>query len=312
MSRRNWYFAATVVGYLAGAAILWAALRPNWPIIPGSEYQKAEQSEYDPGSPRCLPSRLGGLDGPEAADERYRCELAAEARRLAGEELVQQTRSAEADIAMVDLAYRQTLISLAAVLSSLLTLVAAFYAAWYARRAAEETSRSAKAAEDTLSHSRDLAELHLRAYMAPDLPTLERWPADDHGTDLGYRARVNFKNYGSTPAKALRYRHIVFKYPEPPTFDELHDQTWEEVGLVAQNDSFYFRHRITVERDELAEIAKGEMTVYLLCQYSYEDVFHKVYRERVTLKASPEMEWTTCTVEPEQPEQPELPGKVRS
>jgi hypothetical protein len=144
MSRGSWYFVAAVVGFLVLATGIWVTLKPSYPIVPTSEYQKAEDSKYSPGSPACYPSRLSGLPDREAADERYRCEQGAEEHRLKNDDLVQQTRSAEAAVALVGLTYNQSLMLLAGTIFGLLTLMAAFAAVLYAKRSADAAERAVR------------------------------------------------------------------------------------------------------------------------------------------------------------------------
>ena len=127
---------------------MWALMRPPFPSLPTSEYQKAVTGQYSPGSPYCYPSRLNTLPEGKVEDERYRCEQGAEENRLKSDDLVQQTRAATAAIALVDLTYRQTLMGLAATIFGLLTLIAAAFAAWYAKHAADAGRTSNRIAQD--------------------------------------------------------------------------------------------------------------------------------------------------------------------
>jgi len=122
---------------LVAAGIIWTVLRPDFPSMPTSEFKKVEETKYSPGNPACFPSRLDRLPDGEAADERYRCEVAADEHRLQNDDLVQQTRASNAAEAAVGLTYRQMLIELAGAIAGLITLLAAAYAAWYARKAAD-------------------------------------------------------------------------------------------------------------------------------------------------------------------------------
>lgn len=135
-------FFVLVIIALVFAAAAWIVMRPAFPNLPTSEYKQAKETEYSPGSPRCYPSRIEGLPKREAMDERYRCETQAEKHRQQSDDLAQQTRAANAGEAIVDLTYRQTLMALAGTIFGLLTLLAAAYAAWYARRAAEAGHKS--------------------------------------------------------------------------------------------------------------------------------------------------------------------------
>ena len=154
-------FLVFIVICLVAGAIAWAAMRPAYPNLPTNEYKKAEETEYSPGSANCYPSRLKSLSDGESLDERYRCETQAEQHRLQGDDLVQQTRAADASVKAVDIAFRQSLIDLAGAIFGMLTLLAAAYAAWYARKAAESGGR---ANEIALKTSRG----YLAAVLEPD------------------------------------------------------------------------------------------------------------------------------------------------
>lgn len=198
MSESNRYLFAIIIGYLTIAVVSWVLLRPPPFELTGRQDQKAQRSAYSPGSPRCYPSRISSLPAGEASDERYRCEQAAEEYRLKSDDLVQQTRAADAAYAIVDLTYRQTLISLAAALVGLLTLGAAVYAAWYARRAAEETGRGAEAAEGSLTLSRNVSKAELRPWIATEC-AVKRFQADDKQISCEYE--IVFSNLGKTEAQ---------------------------------------------------------------------------------------------------------------
>lgn len=188
-------FVLAVVGFLAFAGALWTELRPTYPIIPTSEYQKAGNTKYSPGSPACYPSRLGALPDREAADEKYRCEQAADEYRLKNDDLVQQTRNADAAVALVGLTYNQSLMMLAGTIFGLLTLIAAFAAVLYAKRAAD-------AAEKGLGVTKAVAAADLRAWVAIDL-VLTKFKSDAHGIDIDYE--VVFKNIGQTAARNFQF-----------------------------------------------------------------------------------------------------------
>ena len=158
MLRSYRHFILSVVGILLAASFVWIWLRPNYPVLPTNEYKKAEQGQHSPGSPACYPSRLNSLPESEAADERYRCEQAAEKHRIESDDLVQQTRAADAAVVMVGLTYNQSLMMLAGTIFGLLTLVAAFAAVLYAKRAAS-------AAERSLDHAQDVAATDLRPWL---------------------------------------------------------------------------------------------------------------------------------------------------
>lgn len=167
---------------LAFAALAWVAMRPAFPSLPASQFKQAEETEYSPGNPRCYPSRLQGLPEREAADERYRCETQAEKHRQQSDNLVQQTRAANAADAVVRLTYGQSLMGLAGTIFGVLTLLAAAYAAWYARHAA-------KAAREGLDHAREEARPWISIAAKPERIT-------GGARAIRFYYRVEIKNVG--------------------------------------------------------------------------------------------------------------------
>lgn len=196
MLRGDRGFFLAVVGFLALAAVAWAVMRPAYPVLPTSEYQKAQETEYSPGNPRCYPSRLNALPEREAADERYRCEQGAEEHRLKSDDLVQQTRAADAAVAIVHLTYGQSLMGLAGTIAGLMTLIAAAFAAWYARHAAQVGSEGNRIAADT-------AHKQLRAYLGRgDAKTI----ISREGGTMRAHFEFGLRNFGQTPATLKKFR----------------------------------------------------------------------------------------------------------
>jgi len=176
-----------VVICLVFAMVAWTALRPAYPSLPTNEYLKAEETGYSPSSPRCLPSRLKNLSDTEAADERYRCEVQSQTQSIESADLVQQARSADAANASVQLTYRQLLVEIAAGICGLLTLLAAAYAAWYARRAAE-----ANHVANNIARDGNRAWLSLEAGESGVL-----WIRPN---ELEFTTPIELTNFGNSPA----------------------------------------------------------------------------------------------------------------
>ena len=189
-------FFALVVLCLLLAGVVWTAMRPPFPQLPTEQNKEADEGKYSPGSPACYPSRLESLPKREGADERYRCETQAEKHRLQSNDLVQQTRSADAATASVSLTYRQMLIELAGAIFGVLTLLAAGYAAWYARRAAEAGHTANGLAADAL-------EGQLRPWI--DFSVLNHGTIEIVDGNLEITGEATFKNLGASPAIDLTY-----------------------------------------------------------------------------------------------------------
>ena len=286
MSRGNWHFVATVIGYLIAAALIWTWLRPAWPVIPTAEYQKAESGQYSPGSPYCYPSRLDRLTGAKGADERYRCEQGAEEHRLKGDDLVQQTRSADAAVEIVSLTYRQTVIALAGTILTLLTLIAAFYAAWYSRRASEEGGRSAKAAEDSLFHARQMAHIELRAYLDFDDLTIKRDSKNDAGLSLAYNVGLKYRNFGHTPASSVQVKWAYFVENELPSIRNLRDEPWDSPITISPSDWHQHIFRLVIRHEDRVKIKNEQLRAYILLIVTYKDVFGKRHWRKLAVASN--------------------------
>lgn len=199
---------AAVVAALAACSVaLWVLLEPRGPNLARYEESGKKQADYHPGDSDCHPSRLARLRLPtrEAEDQRERCAEAAEEYRLKTNDLVQQTRSADAAEAVVALTYDQSQIALASLILGVLTLVAASAAALYASQAASETKRSADAAERAVEAAARANQINREAYMADQRPWLSVSYAPHSGLEWTdshcfFDIAFSLKNSGRTPA----------------------------------------------------------------------------------------------------------------
>ena len=127
-------FAVAIVIVIILAAIASAFAIPKYPDLPTHDWLYERDESYYPGAAKCTPSRLSKLPELDAADEKYRCDMALE--REKNLEIIQAMRSADASVASVEISYRQTLIAIIGAVFGIFTLVAAAFAAWYARAGA--------------------------------------------------------------------------------------------------------------------------------------------------------------------------------
>lgn len=259
-------FFAFIVICLLFAAIAWAFLRPAFPSLPTREHQKAEEGQYSPGSPNCYPSRLNDLPDREAANERYRCETQADQHRLQNDDLIQQTRSADAAVEAVGLTYRQLLMELAGTIFGVLTLLAAAYAAWYARRAAEAGGAANRIAQTS-------AERQLRAYMAVSECQVEIFYDDDQ-----IIMQVTLENCGQTPAHNVRIMAESYAAPYPleveRPFLEVEEDWYTTVGpgkTLGSTKSLFAKD--VGSAFEAAKDRSGAFYIQGICKY--DDAFGK-------------------------------------
>jgi len=203
-----------------GSFAIWAVGAPNLSTLSVYSYKNPENSEYLTGSEACQPKRSSAIrDGRKAERQRDACTKEADDYRLAKNDLIQQTRAANAAEAQANLAAQAVWLSFLQTIGGFLTLVAAAAAALYARVAATETRRSADIADrmawDTAvavqaavegnnasrranEISEDTAKRQLRAYVGIDSAHIRFLKV---GTDdANRRVEIEIKNFGQTPA----------------------------------------------------------------------------------------------------------------
>lgn len=203
MLKRNWGVLLAIGVSLIISGALYATLQPRQPNLPQYDYGKGSAPDYYPGGSRCQPTILASIrDRREALRERERCAEQAEQHRLQSDDLVQQTRAANAAEAQAWLAEHLAWLGLYGTIGGFLTLVAAAAAAIYARDAA-------KAAREHLAHAKDVAVAELRAYVAKRRITMAQFKANT------WRVESGFVNNGKTPATEVRryLQVVVLPYP---------------------------------------------------------------------------------------------------
>lgn len=181
MLRGYWRFIVTAVVCLAISVAVWFGLSPQKPELPPHPDNKAQAADYRAGGGNCSPQVLAGLTGKPKASETDRCAEAAEQHRLQANDLIQQTRAADAAQSGARTAYDATRIALAGLVAGILTLIAAMAAAYYARRAFVHSSESFSLASRPFVF---LEELKIKAMEG----------------DGVYELSAQFRNCGTTPA----------------------------------------------------------------------------------------------------------------
>lgn len=226
MPRSDWrlYTAIGCVALLA-CVIGWV----TWPRVPTLRTYSAEQprtGDYRPGGYQCNPKALAAIrDQKVASDKRIDCQKQTEEYRLNTNDLIQQTRAADAAEAQAQVASQGLWTAWLQSLGGFLTLCAAVAAAIYARDAAKHTKRGADVAKDALDDSRTAAadqaialnrQLELarqsidasigaqRPWMALRAEFREIPSIDPVGGWLRVNIRINAVNLGKNPAIKLR------------------------------------------------------------------------------------------------------------
>ena len=155
--------------------------------------------------------------------------------------------------AVAILTYRQTALMLLGALMGLITLGAAIYAAYYAKRAAE-------AAERELEHSRHTA----RAYITPKTEEITYSPAATPQIIL----RLEWTNTGNTPAHRMVVKSLSYFAYQNGGRVNLEGGRYHQ-GTLAPGHPVTMSPEITLDADEMRALLeeKGEVRVDLTANY---------------------------------------------
>lgn len=162
------------------------------------QYDRPRNENYRPGGANCEPSALAKIAYAKVRlRQAENCQKETEEYRQSSDDLIQQTRAANAAQAQADIASQQLWSGWLQTLGGFLTLAAATGAAIYARDAAKEGKRSADEAER--------ANLSLYAQLCPFDVLV---PNENNRL-------LRFKNLGKTVAHC-RFYHFTFVSELPP------------------------------------------------------------------------------------------------
>ena len=165
------------------AALAAAIGAGTWPVIPElASYGEAKptNSHYHAGGDECESTSLAAVrNGRERLHQADACTKEAEAYRQQTNDLIQQTRAADAANAQAQIASQQLWTGWLQTLGGFLTLVAAVGAAYYAKEAARHGDTAAKASNDAVAQTRDRLEMALHGWsdviQALDVDRREPW-----------------------------------------------------------------------------------------------------------------------------------------
>jgi hypothetical protein len=247
------------------AALLYVYLVPARPL-PG-HFQNAGYSEYRPGGSRCDPARLATLKERQALVERDRCQEAAEEYRLKSDDLTQQTRSADATEAIVELTYNQSRMMAVGTAIGFLTFIAAMFAVLYARSAAVEARRGASADEGQLRLARQVTEAELRPYLFIDRVEVEPDARENYTT---YKLKIFYKNYGKLPARMVRVRCDAYFTDD---LSELRKNVFRariiSIPVVAPGHERRTFANVLVPKTNMEKLIAGDGQIILRVRFSY-------------------------------------------
>lgn len=259
MSGRAWIFIGGIAA-ISLLVLLAVAVRnpPSEIRLPDPE-RLAQVAGHRPGAARCHPDRLGWLAGARAAHELAACREAAEEYRLRRAGLTQQIRASDAAEAMVTLGYYQFLAMLAGFVVGLVTLVAAGFAAWYAKRAAE-------AAETALRHSERVSYAELRAYLFIGSTKVLRDPAGQHEIE------ITLQNSGQTPARRVTIwvRWDLAPYPFGISFPEDFTEFPMTYQAIGPGMTRTIGQETALSPGQVAEIRAGRLALIFSVRFEYE------------------------------------------
>ena len=168
------------------------------------------------------------------------------------------------------------------------TLIAAGFAAWYARHAAIETRRSADTADIGNAISADTAKRQLRAYLgvaASIVPVRndERSLSGVRGV-TSHDIRIEIKNFGQTPASLLytRIEHFKGSVPyapeEEPSRGQYPDRPPMLLAPGAVSETFW---RCGLSKAQLNGVKEGTAAIYLTIHLIYTDIYGDEHEYRV-------------------------------
>lgn len=193
-ANRLLFLALGIVAILTAAIGVWTWPRQPTLVTYGEEGPRS--SQYLPGGARCDPKAIAVIsDVAERLRQADVCKKETEEYRLSTNDLIQQTRAANAARAQANIASQQLRTGWLQTLGGFLTLAAAVGAAIYARQAANHT-------REANGIARDSAIKQLRPYLYCTKTTCGDGTTDVGGVEvqsLTYQAF--FQNFGETPAK---------------------------------------------------------------------------------------------------------------
>ena len=189
MSGRAWLSNDPLAGFLVAATIAACLIGIGYELGSASYPQAdAEYYEGDPEHTRAKPSVASAAASKQGVFTKSSKSLCSHPANRDEYDTCQQWRMAEAAKEQVYWTRRQYVLTILEAITVAGAFLAAVFAAYYAKRAADAT-------EGTVDVTRDMAATELRAYIS-----LSHTPDGLHQTNLGLQVRVNIRNWGNTPA----------------------------------------------------------------------------------------------------------------
>ncbi|MFY7836854.1 MAG: hypothetical protein ACOVQ0_11315 [Novosphingobium sp.] len=242
--------------------MLWTAFSPKQPILPDYQNADTQPVQYYPGGTNCGPEILAHLTGVKATSETDRCKEVAEEHRLKTNDLVQQTRAADAANAAALLGYTATKIALAGLIGGLLTLVAAGFAAYYARKAY------------TTAHT--TLEIETRPFVR--FPKIKMNEEERKTGRVRYEFVIAVENIGLLPANNVR----TWTSAQIAKIGEYSDAIFKKkpfvTGVIASQSSRKVVADIILSPDEAEKFRAGDTRICIHIYVIYDSRYTKDVR----------------------------------
>jgi hypothetical protein len=252
MSRSYWAIFAALGVAVAGSSVVGIVTYPVTPVLKTYHYEDARPGGYQPGGEACKPPALASIrDRRERESKREACAKEAEDHRVQSNDLIQQTRAADAADAQALVANQALWLVFFQTIGGFLTLIAAAAAAIYARDAAI-------AARESLGHEKETTDIDMRPWLQIELkPKL--FKANAKHVLVSYDLEVT--NIGKTPAKDVYHKSIYSNFgPEQiediPAFfaAEFVPHSGVNPRTILPQDKVTFSAAANIKREELRTI----------------------------------------------------------
>lgn len=220
----------TVVA-LIGIVAIWNVFSPKATSLPIRNFEDARQGALSPTPLNCQPIAIAKMKGDAAAEQIVECAKQAEQHRLDTNDLIQQTRAADAAAAQVDLSVQAIWLSFIQTLAGFMTLVAACAAALYARGAAA-------AAKDTYELDKAVSAHVDRPWLCLNVTVCTDLKLVDQKTTT-FKVDVYVENIGASPAHDVTAWIEMYRGTKIDTLDEVKSQVEnviENIRMRAKSD----------------------------------------------------------------------------
>lgn len=260
------------VGTIAAVTVL---AFPHQDRLPNRTYEGAHSPSFNPIRPDCARSPSKSADPKSLAAHAYDCSVAVEEYRLKVNDLVQQTRAADAAQAQVEQGSKDILLNFVQTIGGILTLIAAFAAAKFARDAAIETRRGADAAHDDLNHSKLMSKIQLRAHLSISEVSFEYQEFDSVKNEHKYLLTTAIKNFGQTGGHSIKEK-TGWTMLDISRCHVLESQNVDERHGFAPSDSVISTYQMVMSAKKKSDFDLGECSIKFYGNLEFTDAFNDI------------------------------------